>query len=70
MDVILSDNLYEDLSELKKTHRLLALSRSDEAKDVFDYRYNGKNVIMLGGEKRGIQKELMKLVHNYLELIW
>lgn len=62
MDVILSDNLYEDLSELKKTHRILALSRSDEAKDVFDYQYNGKNVIMLGGEKRGIQKELMKLV--------
>ena len=49
MDVILSDNLYEDLSELKKTHRILALSRSDGARDVFDYRYNGKNIIMLGG---------------------
>ncbi len=61
VDIYQSDDLRKDLSELKKEYEILALSRSDKAKDIFDYRFKEKTVIILGGEKRGIKKDILAL---------
>ncbi len=61
VDIYQSDDLRKDLSELKKEYQILALSRSDKAKDIFDYRFKEKTVIILGGEKRGIKKDILAL---------
>ena len=61
VDIYQSDDLRKDLSELKKEYQIIALSRSDKAKDIFDYRFKEKTVIILGGEKRGIKKDILAL---------
>ena len=62
MDVILSESLSEDLATLKKKYKIVALGRHDGAKDAFTYRYQKPMILILGGEKRGIQKDVLNLV--------
>ncbi len=66
IDIHLSDDLAKDVEKLKKEYRILALSRSDEAEDIFTYRFDRPSVIILGGEKRGIKKEITSLCDREL----
>lgn len=54
------------LYELKKEYTLIALKRGDDATDIFDYDFDSKCLFMLGGEKRGISKNLMNICDDYL----
>ena len=61
LDIIMSDDLYRDLLKLKDHYKLLSLSRSDKDKDIMTYHFPSKKIILLGGEKRGIKKDILKI---------
>lgn len=61
LDIIMAYDLVNDLEKLKAKYQLLALSRSDKAYDAMDFTYPKYKIILLGGEKRGIKKEILKL---------
>lgn len=62
LDVVLAEDLASDLKTLKEEYTIMALNRSDQASDVFDTDYPKKRIIIIGGEKRGINKKVMELV--------
>lgn len=62
LDVVLSEDLASDLAKLKDEYTIMALNRSDKASDIFETEYPKKKIIILGGEKRGINKKAMELV--------
>ena len=62
MDAILSENLSEDLAILKNKYKLVALGRHEGAHNAFAYHYDEPMIIILGGEKRGIQKDVLNLI--------
>ena len=66
LDVIISEDLKSDLLKLKKERIILALSRSEKAHNIFSYDYPLKKVIIIGGEKRGIKKEILNIVNEEL----
>lgn len=61
LNIVMSDDLYNDLVKLKEKYQLLSLSRSDKAVDIMEYRFPKKKIILLGGEKRGIKKDILKI---------
>ena len=61
LDITMSDDIIKDLDLLAKDHHLIAMSRTDKAKDLFRYDAPKKKVIILGGEKRGINKDVLHM---------
>ena len=56
---IISDDVVSDLKYLKdKGYQILLLKRSTTSIPYFDYEYKGKIVICIGGEKRGLSKDI------------
>ncbi|MBQ1809787.1 MAG: RNA methyltransferase [Erysipelotrichaceae bacterium] len=56
------DDLDKKLMLLKeKGYRLYALQRSDSSGDLFKEPFTGKICLILGGEKRGIRSDILKL---------
>ncbi len=67
LDVILTDDLLADVQLMKDKYRILALSRSERAHNIFSYDYGDRNkIIIIGGEKRGIKKEILALADDEL----
>lgn len=66
VNIYLSDDLLADIKKLKNTFKIYALSRSDKAQDLFNYQIERKRVIILGGEKRGIKREILDLCDEEL----
>lgn len=64
LDVVLAEDLASDLASLKAEYTIMALNRSDKATDIFKTDYPKKRIIVLGGEKRGINKHVMELVDH------
>jgi 23S rRNA (guanosine2251-2'-O)-methyltransferase len=56
------DDLDKKLMLLKeKGYRLYALQRSDSSGDLFKETFTGRICLILGGEKRGIRSDILKL---------
>ena len=63
---IVKDSINEVKEYKDKGYYLYALYRGDEAKDVFNVKFNNKSLFILGGEKRGISSQLLDLCDEYL----
>lgn len=62
-----SNDLSTDLKILKSYgYEIVALMRDDEAIKFDEYNFKGRMAIILGGEKRGINKEILKLSDKHL----
>ena len=62
INIIITDNPKEDINYLKDNNfKSLLLIRKDSSKEYFNIDYLGKYLIGVGGEKRGINKELEQL---------
>lgn len=67
LDVIIVDDLYTGVMAMKDRYRILSLSRSERAHNIFSYDYgNDDKIIIIGGEKRGIKKEVLALSDDEL----
>ena len=67
MDVVILNDSYKNLLTLKNNYQLLALARSARAKNIFSYDYERKaKLFIIGGEKRGIEKNVLKIVDEEL----
>lgn len=67
LNVILAEDLLETIKYLKSCgYHCSALSRQEKAADLFTYSFKEKEVFILGGEKRGINKQLLKEVDSLL----
>ena len=65
----LNVRLFHDIGELKTLKKqgypVYALYRGDEPEDVFTTKFPSKSVYVIGGEKRGIRREILDLSdHN------
>lgn len=64
-----TNNLLDDLKKLKnKDYQINALYRSDNAKPLPFIEKKGKNVLIIGGEKRGINKNILSFCDRELFL--
>ncbi len=62
MNIILSDDLVADIKFLKtKDFKLSLLKRSDESEIYFNTDLTTKQIIAIGGEKRGLSKDIESL---------
>lgn len=60
MDIIVANELDELLSKLNKAdYKIIALDRKDSI-SLYNYDFNSKIVIVVGGEKRGISSSILK----------
>ena len=67
MEIVVLNDAYKNLLTLKNNYQLLALARSDRAKNIFSYDYSKKSkLFIIGGEKRGIEKNILKIVDDEL----
>ena len=67
LNISLIDNEEKTLKELKeKGYHIYALKRGEDSKDIFNEEFKEKALFMIGGEKRGIKKEILKLADTYL----
>jgi len=66
MNVCFEDDFVNIVKDLKKNHKVYALKRSDDSKDIFDEYFSQDSLFLLGGEKRGITSELELLADTYL----
>lgn len=65
IDIYMSADLVTDLKEYSD-HELVALSRSQRAKDLFAHDFARPSIVILGGEKRGIKKDVLAMVDTEL----
>ena len=68
---MLTIELVEDtlsyIKELKnRNYKCYALKRGDDAKDIFETKFNNPSIFMIGGEKRGIASSLILEADEYL----
>ena len=57
----------QDLNQYKDNgYYLYGLFRDDKANDIFDCDFKDKSLFILGGEKRGINKEILNICDEYL----
>lgn len=67
LNIYQSVDLLSDLNQLKKHNfKINALYRGLNAKPLIDMSINTKNVLIIGGEKRGINKQILKICDEYL----
>ena len=68
-NVIVAENEVEEIGAYqKKGYYLYSLYRGDDSKDIFDTRFKKKALFMIGGEKRGISKELLAMSDESLHI--
>ena len=63
---ICEDELNEIKAYKNSGYYLYGLFRGEDAKDIFDVKFEDKALFMLGGEKRGISSELLDLCDKHL----
>ncbi len=63
---ICEDPLEEMKGYKEKGYYVYGLFRGPDSKDIFDVTFQGKALFMLGGEKRGIRSDLLKLCDETL----
>lgn len=71
LNIKVSKDSVVDIGEYKnRGYHLYALYRGDNAKDIFDIKFSSKSLFLLGGEKRGISSELLKMCDEYLYIAY
>jgi tRNA G18 (ribose-2'-O)-methylase SpoU len=48
--------------------RIVGLEQTTGAKSLFEYRFERKSVLVVGNERLGIEPELLRLVHDAVEI--
>jgi len=67
LNVSVLDNEEKTIRDLKSVgYTVYGLFRGEGSKDVFECAFDEKSLFILGGEKRGIKAELLKLCDDYL----
>ena len=67
LNVRVSEDPYDEICSYKeKGYHLYGLYRGEDAKDIFDVKFQEKALFMLGGEKRGISSKLLSLCDEHL----
>ncbi|MDO5440303.1 MAG: RNA methyltransferase [Erysipelotrichaceae bacterium] len=67
LNVKIVDDVYSYIKELKNNnYKCYALKRGDDAKDIFETKFNNPALFMIGGEKRGIASNILDLADEYL----
>lgn len=67
LNIKVSQDSVNDIKLLKNNgYHIYGLYRGDNSKDIFDVKFNEKALFMLGGEKRGINADLLNLCDEYL----
>ncbi|MDO4197695.1 MAG: TrmH family RNA methyltransferase [Erysipelotrichaceae bacterium] len=67
LNIQIAEDEISILNEYKnKGYHLYGLFRGDNSKDVFDCVFDDKSLFILGGEKRGISREILSLCDEYL----
>lgn len=62
-----SDFVENDINELKnKGYKVYGLTRTDNSKDIFDVEFSKPSLIIVGGEKRGINAKIMNSIDEYV----
>lgn len=64
---IIKDEVSE-IKNLKDKYHVYGLYRGDTSKDIFDETFKQRNIFILGGEKRGISKELLKQCDDFIHI--
>lgn len=60
--IYFSDDITQDLTKLKtKQYNIFSMQRSNQAQSIYETEYTKKMVLVVGGEKRGIAKEVLAL---------
>ena len=63
---IVKDENRELLEYKNQGYHFYGLYRKDDSKDIFEEEFKHKSFIILGGEKRGISSEVMRMVDDSL----
>ena len=67
LNIKIADDAINQIKGYKEAgYYLYGLYRGDNSKDIFDVKFNQKALFMLGGEKRGINADLLNLCNEYL----
>ncbi len=67
LDIVILNDSFKNLVTLKNQYKLMALARSARAKNIFSYVYpKSPKLFIIGGEKRGIEKNILKIVDEEL----
>lgn len=67
LNIKLIENIDEEIHTLKKQgYKVYALMRGEDSKDIFEEKFNKPSLFLIGGEKRGISAEILKLSDSKL----
>ena len=67
LNIKVVDDSFSYIKKLKDDgYYLYGLFRGEDARDVFDTKFKDLSIFMLGGEKRGIKKELLDICDEHL----
>ena len=66
LNILYTDDYVKTLKSLKDRYTIYALKRSEESKDIFEVEFKEPSIYLLGGEKRGLSKDLEELSDEYL----
>ena len=67
LNVAVSEDAVREVEGYKKKgYRIVSLFRGEDSKDIFDADFSKKSVYILGGEKRGIRKDILSLTDETL----
>lgn len=67
INIIYVDDPINIISKYKnKNYKIYALSRGDKSKDIFEESFNNPSMFIVGGEKRGINSNILSLADEEL----
>lgn len=71
LNVKVSEDSVKDIKDYKERgYYVYGLYRGDNSTDIFDAKFKEKSLFVLGGEKRGINTDLLNLCDEYLYIAY
>lgn len=58
----------EKIKELKESYNIISTTLNENSKDLEEFSFRGKNIIVMGNEANGVSREILELSDEYLKI--
>lgn len=58
----------EEILKLKEEYNIISTTLNEKSKDLEDFSFDGKNIIVMGNEANGVSKEVLEISDEFLKI--
>lgn len=59
---------FEEIKSLKEKYKIISTTLNDNSKDLDEFSFKGKNIVVMGNEANGVSNEILEISDEYLKI--